>query len=70
MTTMKRKTKGFLLTTLSVFALSACAHQGGYRYECQDPENWDKKECKEPVCIASGTCTKDVLGFDPTEEQP
>lgn len=67
---MRKKIKSIVLATMGVVALTACGYQGGYRYECQDPKNWKKQECNEPVCTASGTCTKDILGFDPTEEQP
>lgn len=70
MSVMTRRTKLFILTTLSVVALAGCGYQGGYRYSCQDPKNWEKQECNEPVCTAGGTCTKDILGFDPSEEQP
>lgn len=67
---MRKKIKSIVLATMGVVALTACGYEGGYRYECQDPKNWEKQECNEPVCTASGTCTKDILGFDPTEEQP
>jgi hypothetical protein len=33
--------------------LSGCDR---YRYECQDPENWEKKQCKRPYCSSTGTC--------------
>ena len=32
-----------------------------YRYECQDPANWENPECNPPICKASGTCTEDTL---------
>lgn len=67
---MKRLTKLFILTAVSVGTLTACGYQGSYRYECQDPKNWQESKCNEPVCIATGTCTKDILGFEPKEVKP
>jgi hypothetical protein len=52
--------------TLVALLLSSCGYQGGYRYECQDPVNWEAKECVVPECLALGLCTKDILGFDPS----
>jgi hypothetical protein len=45
--------------------LSACGYDGHYRYDCQDPENWEAEECNPPVCLVDGTCTEFLLGFDP-----
>jgi hypothetical protein len=50
---------------LLAMSLTACSNPEGlnrYRYPCQDPVNWEKAECKPPVCEASGLCTKDLLG--------
>lgn len=64
-----------LIICLSL-ALASCGYDGGYRYECQDPENWENQECKPPVCLVDGNCTETLLGFDPnqpvetTVEQP
>jgi len=53
--------------TLSL-ALTSCGMlENRYRYECHDTENWYNKECNVPVCLADGLCTKDILGFDPSE---
>ncbi len=38
--------------------LSACEDR--FRYPCQDPANWEAKECKPPICTATGTCPNDV----------
>jgi hypothetical protein len=67
MTRMKRRTKALLLATLGVVALSACGYQGSYRYECQDPENWENPECNPPMCNVNGDCWKDLVGYK--EEQ-
>lgn len=54
---------------VAALLLSSCGYQGGYRYECQDPVNWNAKECVPPECLALGLCTKDILGFDPNAPQ-
>jgi len=50
-----------------IFLLTSCGYDGSYRYSCQDPTNWGEKECEPPLCVPEGQCTKDLLGFDPTE---
>lgn len=50
--------------------ITGCGYDGSYRYKCQDPANWESEECNPPLCLAAGECTKDILGFDPSEEQP
>jgi cobalamin biosynthesis protein CobD/CbiB len=52
---------GALVLALS---LVGCGYDGGYRYPCQDPDNWDTKECKPPVCSVAGTCPVDLVGED------
>lgn len=32
-----------------------------YRYECQDPANWEQAYCQPPLCEAAAACTKDLL---------
>lgn len=32
-----------------------------YRYECQDPVNWEQAYCQPPLCEAVAACTKDLL---------
>lgn len=32
-----------------------------FRYPCQDPDNWDKKECKPPTCEVTRTCPEHIL---------
>jgi hypothetical protein len=67
---MKKKKKTSLLVALAsstlILSLSGCGYQGSYRYHCQDPANWGAKECVPPECKATGMCTTDLLGFDPT----
>jgi hypothetical protein len=58
------KKLGFVVLLL---ALSSCGYDGSYRYPCQDPDNWGKKECEPPICLVDNMCTETLLGFDPTE---
>jgi hypothetical protein len=62
---MSRKLITLVSASLLAITLSGCGYQGHFRYTCQDPVNWEAAECKPPVCLATGTCTKDVLGYDP-----
>ena len=32
-----------------------------FRYPCQDPDNWDKKECTRPTCEVTRTCPDLIL---------
>lgn len=60
--------KKLIVFTLAALTLSACGYDGDYRYPCQDPENWENKECQPPICKVDGACTEDLLGFNPTLE--
>jgi len=50
--------------TLSGFLLAGCGYDGHYRYPCQDPANWEKVECKPPLCTVAGACPEDLVGTD------
>ena len=32
-----------------------------FRYPCQDPANWDKAECKRPLCDVTRTCPDHIF---------
>jgi hypothetical protein len=57
----------FSVLCLSLGLLS-CGYDGGYRYPCQDPENWENEECNPPICKVDGACTEDLLGYDPSSD--
>jgi hypothetical protein len=59
--------KKIILAFISFVALTSCGYDGGYRYECQDPDNWGKSECEPPICKVDGACTDVLLGWDPSE---
>jgi hypothetical protein len=64
---MKKMLALVSIIVLSMSLTSCGMLENRYRYECHDPANWYNKECNPPVCFADGLCTKDILGFDPTE---
>jgi predicted small lipoprotein YifL len=61
---MRNKLKAAVLSGLLVLTLSGCGYDGHYRYPCQDPDNWETKECKPPACLVSGTCPEVLLPLD------
>jgi len=40
-----------------------------YRYDCQDPANWEVPECQKPKCIASGYCTEYLITTEEHEHE-
>jgi len=62
---MSRKLITLISASVLAITLSGCGYDGHYRYPCQDPENWQSAECQPPICKATGTCTADLLGYDP-----
>ena len=55
----------FLLSIILIyFLLPACAEK--YRYECQDPKNWEEPRCNPPLCLVDNTCTDTLIGVAPT----
>jgi hypothetical protein len=51
--------KNKLVAVLLVLLVTGC--ESRYRYPCQDPENFDTKECTVD-CKGDGTCPKDIYG--------
>jgi hypothetical protein len=41
-----------------------------FRYPCQDPDNWDKKECMKPHCEVTRTCPEHILKGNNNVNQP
>ena len=64
---MKRIVLSILFIFVVGYFVSSCGYNGSYRYSCQDPDNWGKKECEPPLCLVDGNCTETLLGYDPTE---
>lgn len=57
----------FFLSAILALTITGCGYDGHYRYPCQDPANWEAPECNPPICKATGTCTEDLIGYDPNE---
>jgi hypothetical protein len=49
------------LSGILMLSLTACGYDGHYRYPFQDPLNWEKAECKPPICTANGACPEDLV---------
>ena len=45
-----------------ILVLTGCGER--YRYPCQDPENWNEKQCQKPYCSANGTCPEDLTHYE------
>jgi hypothetical protein len=58
------RTLRIFLSCILVLGLSSCNYDNSYRYPCQDPANWEKAECKPPVCTVAGACPEDLVGKD------
>ena len=50
-----------LAVIVLTLALSSCNFDGKFRYPCQDPANWDKDECKPPICTVNGAWPEDLV---------
>ena len=56
------------LIMLSLLAVTGC--EQAFRYPCQDPENWDKPECKRPICEVNRDCPDLIFKDNPDIELP
>ena len=56
--------KRIMLALALALALSSCGYSGHFRYPCQDPANWEKAECKPPICTASQICPEDLFKIE------
>jgi len=63
---MKRIT-AIALSSLLMLSLTGCGYDGHFRYPCQDPANWEKAECKPPICTANGACPEDLVNREELE---
>lgn len=64
---MKRFSVVCASALLALFTLTGCGYDGFYRYPCQDPANWEKEECKPPVCTVNGACPEDLVDTGSTD---
>ena len=61
---MISKAIGVIALCLTLTGCGKYTFEDIYRYPCQDPDNWEKKECKKPYCSASGTCPEDLTPYE------
>ena len=61
---MSRRASSILLVL--VLVLAGCEDR--YRYDCQDPENWQEEICKKPKCVAMGYCTEWLIDTGEEDE--
>jgi hypothetical protein len=54
-----------LLFILLIPVLLACEDR--FRYECQDPVNFNRPQCNPPACEADGTCTRYLINGEKRE---
>ena len=54
--------QAIVIALMVLMSLAGCSEN--YRYPCQDPDNWEKKECKKPYCSANGTCPEDLQHYE------
>ena len=53
--------KALVIMLLTMISVAGCTEN--YRYPCQNPDNWDSKQCKKPYCSANGTCPEDLQHY-------
>ncbi len=51
----------------ALLLLSGCKDR--FRYDCQDPDNWEVPECQKPKCVASGYCTEYLVTIDDAKNE-
>ena len=59
-----KKLAASLFSAMLILTTASCGYDGGYRYQCQDPANWNEQFCKKPHCSANGTCPEDLTHYE------
>jgi hypothetical protein len=54
--------KSLIIASIAALMMVGCSDR--FRYPCQDPDNWEKQECKKPWCSADGTCPEDLTHYE------
>lgn len=49
------------LIIVPLLLLAGCDY--AYRYDCQDPANFENAECKPPLCQYEGECSGQLVGL-------
>jgi len=63
-----KKIGASVASLMLAITITSCSYQGGFRYSCQDPANWDNAECNPPICETTGTCSRDLVGQEVWDE--
>jgi hypothetical protein len=50
-----------LTVALVGILVAGCSDLQRYRYPCQDHKNWDKPECKKPICEIHRDCPEHIF---------
>jgi hypothetical protein len=59
--------RNFAPLMVAFLLLSGCEDR--FRYDCQDPDNWEVPECQKPKCVASGYCTEYLVTTDEPKDE-
>ena len=68
MVILQRFLIGLMLGAL-LFILVGCDMPEFYRYQCMNPKNWNKQECKRPECEILGECPDQLMKPELTKGQ-
>ena len=50
-----------LYVALLAIIVTGCDAPEYYRYPCMNPKNWEKEECKRPLCAITQECPDQLL---------
>lgn len=53
--------KKIIVIVLTLISLAACEDR--YRYTCQNPDNFNLKECQKPRCLFTQTCPEYLVAL-------
>ena len=59
--------KVFFSVMLVLLALAGCEDR--FRYPCQNPDNWETKQCQRPKCATTGTCPDQLVNPEHMKEK-
>ena len=50
-----------LMVPVAIVVAGLASCEDRFRYACQDPDNWDTKQCQKPYCDVTQTCPEHVF---------
>ena len=57
-----------IITLVALLCLVGCSDR--FRYECQDPTNWETAQCQKPQCEVNRTCPDLLVKVDKRMSTP